>query len=95
MELCRPTLDMEQWVHFGFCACHDESEKGFLNTMYKILANRCSYDEFCTAYNTSKITEILDTNGLRGRRMVLPYLEDVLSGSPRMLKIGLVLKQHV
>ncbi|KAJ7080552.1 hypothetical protein C8R44DRAFT_70268 [Mycena epipterygia] len=94
LEMCHPAPQLDSWVCFGFCACHDEAEEGFLNLTYKILSERCSYDEFFTAYNTSKIIELLDANGLRGRRIVHPYLEDALSGSPRMFKSVWYLKQH-
>ncbi|KAJ7149221.1 hypothetical protein C8R43DRAFT_505180 [Mycena crocata] len=94
LELFHPAPSLDTWVDFGFCACHDESEEGFLNVTYQILVGRCSYDEFFEAYNTSTIIDLLDAKELRGRRMVLPYLEDVLSGSPRVFKSVWYLKQH-
>ncbi|KAJ7485132.1 hypothetical protein B0H11DRAFT_2018238 [Mycena galericulata] len=95
LDLCHPSPSLSNWVSFGFCACHDESEEGFLANTYQLLAKRCTYDQFLTAYTTSRIFELLDANGLRGRRMIHPYLEDVLSGSPRMFKSVWYLKQHV
>ncbi|KAJ7896959.1 hypothetical protein B0H13DRAFT_1718611 [Mycena leptocephala] len=94
LGLFHPAPNMKAWVQFGFCACHDESEEAFLGTTYQILADRCSYDEFFTAYETSSLIQLLDTKGLRGRLMVIPYLEDVLSGSPRAFKSVWHLKQH-
>ncbi|KAJ6554358.1 hypothetical protein B0H19DRAFT_1220477 [Mycena capillaripes] len=91
-EVGHPAPSMEIWVTFGFCACHDESEESFLGITYKILAGRCSYDEFCTAYETYTIIQLLDAKELRGRRMLLPYLEDALSGPTR--KSVWYLKQH-
>lgn len=88
-----PTLD--NWVHFGFCTCKDESEEQFLAATYQILAERCSYDEFFTAYTTSKMLELLDAKELRGRRIIHPYLEDVLSGSPFIFKSVWYLKKYV
>lgn len=92
---CHPGPDMREWTHFGFCACHDESEEQFLDLTYKILANRCSFEAFFTAWNTSKLTELRDANGLRGRRIALPYLEDVLSGAPRQFRSVWSLKELV
>ncbi|KAJ7613780.1 hypothetical protein DFH06DRAFT_1242295 [Mycena polygramma] len=93
--LCHPGPDMDYWVPFGFCACRDEDEEKFLMATYQMLVEYCPYDEFFKAYDASSITELLDGRGLRGRRMALPYLEDVLSGSPRVFKSVWYLKQHV
>ncbi|KAJ7090491.1 hypothetical protein C8R44DRAFT_957514 [Mycena epipterygia] len=79
-----PNLDM--WVSFGFCECHDESDERFLATTYQMLVDRSSYEEFFTAYRTSRIIQLLEAKGLRGRRMIHPYLKDVLSGSPHIFK---------
>ncbi|KAJ7653737.1 hypothetical protein DFH06DRAFT_1204569 [Mycena polygramma] len=79
--LCHPGPDMDYWK--------------FLMATYQMLVEYCPYDEFFKAYDASSITELLDGRGLRGRRMALPYLEDVLSGSPRVFKSVWYLKQHV
>ncbi|KAJ7191557.1 hypothetical protein GGX14DRAFT_481300 [Mycena pura] len=93
--LFHPAPNLRSWISFGFCACRDESEEGFLGLTYRMLAERCSYDEFFTAYNSSKLVALLDAKGLRGRRLMLPYLEDILSRSPRMNKSVWDLKQHI
>jgi hypothetical protein len=90
-----PGPDWDNWVAFGFCACHDESEEQFLSETYKLLVERCTYDNFLAAYSTSGIIQLLDANDLRGRHMIHPYLEDVLSGSPVMFKSVWYLKKHV
>ncbi|KAJ6492603.1 hypothetical protein DFH09DRAFT_947439, partial [Mycena vulgaris] len=95
LEVSHPGPDLDAWVCFGFCACHDESEEQFLAATYRMLARYCSYDAFFTAYKTSRIIHLLDTNELRGRRMIHPYLEDVLSGSPVVFNSVWYLKQHV
>jgi hypothetical protein len=95
LGLCHPSPELDLWVHFGFCACYDESEEQFLSFTYGMLVDRCTYDEFLTAYSDSKIIQLLDAKGLRGRRIIHPYLEDVLSGSPVMFKSVWFLKKHV
>ncbi|KAJ7773574.1 hypothetical protein DFH07DRAFT_937338 [Mycena maculata] len=95
LGVCHPGPDLDGWVQFGFCACHDESEEQFLSATYKILAQCCSFDAFVTAYSTSKLVELFDAYQLRGRRIIHPYLEDVLSGSPVVFKSVWNLKQHV
>ncbi|KAJ7836242.1 hypothetical protein B0H14DRAFT_2449888, partial [Mycena olivaceomarginata] len=95
LGLCHPSPELDLWVDFGFCACYDESEEQFLSFTYGMLVDRCTYDEFLTAYSDSKIIQLLDAKGLRGRRIIHPYLEDVLSGSPVMFKSVWFLKKHV
>ncbi|KAJ7196428.1 hypothetical protein GGX14DRAFT_376214 [Mycena pura] len=95
LGLCYPGPDVDIWVSFGFCACHDESDENFLATTYQMLVDRSSYTEFFTAYRTSNIIQLLDAKGLRGRHMIDPYLEDVLSGSPHVFKSVWRLKAHV
>ncbi|KAJ7651235.1 hypothetical protein FB45DRAFT_820738 [Roridomyces roridus] len=96
VEMCYPLRPgITDWVHFGFCACHDQYEEMFLAQTYRMLSQRCSFDDFVTAYGTSKLAELFDTCELHGRRIVHPYLEDVLSGSPSALKSVRELKRHV
>ncbi|KAF7351653.1 MYND-type domain-containing protein [Mycena sanguinolenta] len=90
-----PRSEFESWVHFGFCTCQDEAEEAFLCSTYQMLAEYCSYDEFFTAYISSNIIQLLDAKGLRGRRMIHPYLEDALSGSPAVFKSVWPLKQYL
>ncbi|KAJ7260486.1 hypothetical protein B0H12DRAFT_1107563 [Mycena haematopus] len=95
LGICHPAPEFDSWVSLGFCACQDESEEGFLGFTYQMLANRCSYDEFFTAYTNSNLIQLLDGRELRGRRIIHPYLEDVLAGSPAAIKSVWFLKQHV
>ncbi|KAJ7821524.1 hypothetical protein B0H14DRAFT_2519288 [Mycena olivaceomarginata] len=91
--ICHPSPEFDFWVDFGFCACHDESEEQFLSFTYGMLIRGCSYNEFLKAYTDSTIIQLLDAKGLRGRRIIHPYLEDVLSGPP--VKSVWDLKKHV
>jgi hypothetical protein len=95
LGLSFPGPNLNIWVSFGFCACHDESDKQFLATTYQMLVDCSSYEEFFTAYLTSRIIQLLDAKGLCGRRMIHPYFEDVLSGSPHVFKSVWKLKAHV
>ncbi|KAF8144349.1 hypothetical protein K438DRAFT_1874218 [Mycena galopus ATCC 62051] len=95
LGIYHPGPDLHFWVNFGFSACHDEAEESFLALTYQILAGRCSYNEFSTAYCNSTLIQLIDDKGLRGRRLTHPYLEDVLSGSPTVFKSAWPLKQYV
>ncbi|KAF7351656.1 MYND-type domain-containing protein [Mycena sanguinolenta] len=95
LGICHPGPEFDCWLDLGFCASQDEAEEGFLDYTYQMLASYCSYDEFFTAYANSTIIQLLDTRGLRGRRIIHPYLEDVLSGSPVVFKSVWTLKQYL
>ncbi|KAJ7651217.1 hypothetical protein FB45DRAFT_997856 [Roridomyces roridus] len=95
LQVCHPGPDLEYWVNFGFCACQDEEEERFLSQTYRMLTDWCSFDAFFNAYRTSKLADLFDAHNLRGRRIIHPYLEDVLSRSPILFKSVWDLKQHV
>ncbi|KAJ7054651.1 hypothetical protein C8F01DRAFT_481024 [Mycena amicta] len=73
-----PNPIQDTWIWLGFCTCHDVVEERHLALTYKILAQRCSYDEFLAAFRALKIIELIDSKGLRSRRLMHPYLADIL-----------------
>ncbi|KAJ7584343.1 hypothetical protein C8J56DRAFT_789721 [Mycena floridula] len=81
----RPNPGGRQWVAFGWCAMH-ESEETQVSQLWLALINKCTFDQFCTAYKASAFIELLDSNGLRPQRLALPHhadFEDVLRKFPR------------
>ncbi|KDQ16157.1 hypothetical protein BOTBODRAFT_269578 [Botryobasidium botryosum FD-172 SS1] len=91
----RPHPMENNWVTLGFCVCHDEESELPLAAIYLDIIKRCTFEEFCTAYDTSSLIALFDANGLKARRERIPYLEDVLEGSPRSNKSVWNLKQIV
>jgi len=52
-----PNPVQDIWIPFGFCTCNVESEM-HLCGMYQILLHSCTFDEFFTAYESSKLVEL-------------------------------------
>lgn len=79
---CHPTPNQKLWLHFGFCASH-KSTGGALGVLYRSLMDKCTFDEFCDAYGSSRLIALFDSKGLKAQRLTLPYssdFEDVMSG---------------
>ncbi|KAF7305815.1 MYND-type domain-containing protein [Mycena chlorophos] len=94
--LGHPNPVQDSWISLGFCTCQDEGSEGQLALTYRILGDRCSYDELLKAFLEFKLVELMDNNGLRGRRLLFPYLTDILQPTiPFGHKSVWDLKQHV
>jgi len=76
----RPT--QAAWLLFGFCVCQHEHAEASLSRIYRQLLTKCSFDEIFAAYKSSTLIALFDAKGLKSQRQSIPYLEDVLSGSP-------------
>ncbi|KAF7297393.1 MYND-type domain-containing protein [Mycena indigotica] len=97
LEICHPSPAEDSWVFLGFCTCHDAAEEDHLGLTYQLLWERCSsYDEFLDAFRTSKIMELMDAHGLGSRRLLHPYLSNVLQSKffPGFPSVW-YLKQHI
>ncbi|KAJ6601300.1 hypothetical protein DFH09DRAFT_1127382 [Mycena vulgaris] len=92
-----PSPDFDIWVTFGFCACRNEREEGKLAGVYTALikSERCTFDELYRAYDSSALLPLFDSKGLREEREAIPFLEEVLKGSPTMFQSVWYLKQFV
>jgi hypothetical protein len=91
----RPPPGMPIWVNFGFCACNSEFAEGPLWKLYRDLMDNCTFDEFCSAYETCALVFLLDGKGGGDWRQQFPDLEDVLQRSPRGHKSVWWLKDYV
>ncbi|KAJ7629560.1 hypothetical protein B0H17DRAFT_1164295 [Mycena rosella] len=80
---------------FWICACRDEHEESNLAGIYTALFQTCSFDELYHAYDSSTLTSLFDSKGLRKKRETIPHLEEVLKGSPRVFQSVWYLKQFV
>ncbi|KDQ16158.1 hypothetical protein BOTBODRAFT_144831 [Botryobasidium botryosum FD-172 SS1] len=91
----RPNPMEENWVTLGFCACHNEESELPLAAIYSEITERCTFEELYTAYDTSSLIALFDAKGLKTLHQQIPYLEDVLAGSPRHNKSVWNLKQVI
>jgi hypothetical protein len=89
-----PSVDMDVWVTLGFCTCSERFE-GDLRATYHALMDKCTFNEFCDAYNTSSLIALFDSKGLKTRLLQFPRLEEFLRGSPHFFESVWYLKQFV
>lgn len=54
-----PSPDSQEWMLFGFCACSSSDSRGCLIFLYRMLIDRCSFEEFCTATESSNVFRLL------------------------------------
>ncbi|KAF8165717.1 hypothetical protein B0H34DRAFT_743495 [Crassisporium funariophilum] len=52
------------WITFGLCTCRDDTEAMFLGNLYRTLLQYCTWEEFCTAYTSSSLTDLFKSKGL-------------------------------
>ncbi|KAJ7492114.1 hypothetical protein FB451DRAFT_1021003 [Mycena latifolia] len=92
-----PSPDLKIWIPFGFCACRNENDERKLAGMDIALFQRATFDDLYHAYDSSGLTALFDYKGLREQReaISIPYLEDVLRGSPGVFPSVWYLKQFV
>ncbi|KZT41010.1 hypothetical protein SISSUDRAFT_1117864 [Sistotremastrum suecicum HHB10207 ss-3] len=74
----KPTVHSpEPWIKFGFCV-EDKLDgdavpwEGPIQHLYSELMQRCTFGEFCKAFNTSCLVDLMDKHGLQERRLALP-----------------------
>lgn len=77
-----PNPSQDIWISFGFCTCDKESELG-LGDLYRRLLHSCSFQEFSTAYTSSRLGTLFKSKGLGAVLSGFDFLEDVLALSPR------------
>ncbi|KIJ63378.1 hypothetical protein HYDPIDRAFT_134545 [Hydnomerulius pinastri MD-312] len=86
-----PCPSMDQWVAFGFAACESEEEEMHLGGCYQELINKCTFTEFCDAFRTYRLFDLLKSKELWVH--TIQYLSDVLQGP--MTKSVWTLKQYI
>ncbi|EMD40604.1 hypothetical protein CERSUDRAFT_111190 [Gelatoporia subvermispora B] len=104
-----PGPEFSLWIKFGFCACPNSYLEMQLGNTYHALLQKCAFDEFYRAYETSALMALIRSKCSEeiqrnfgyldslnaGREPVFPQLEDVLSGSPTEWKTVWELKRFV
>ncbi|KAI0692175.1 hypothetical protein C8T65DRAFT_745238 [Cerioporus squamosus] len=88
----RPNPFLPSWLTFGFVSVNCGGAELGLGGLYQDLVKRCTFEEFCAAYETSTVPALFESKGL-GRRDRL--FCDVMSGSPRTWKCVWRLKHYI
>lgn len=77
-----PSPGTDHWIFFGFCTCRNEFEEMGLSRQYTELIKKCSFDEFCTAFENSALFPLLNPKGIES--YADGDLASVLRTSPHM-----------
>ncbi|TFK79818.1 hypothetical protein K466DRAFT_592191 [Polyporus arcularius HHB13444] len=88
----RPNPFLPSWLTFGFVSTNCGGAEIGLGGLYQDLVKRCTFDEFCTAYETSTIPALFESKGLGKRDRLFC---DVMSGSPHSCKSVWHLKHYI
>ncbi|KAG7092993.1 hypothetical protein E1B28_009292 [Marasmius oreades] len=56
---CRPHPSTEMWVQGGYCAAKDREEI-IVGRSYEELFERCSFDEYCAAYDSASVFTLME-----------------------------------
>ncbi|THG96327.1 hypothetical protein EW026_g5477 [Hermanssonia centrifuga] len=89
-----PSPEHDLWLPFGFCVTSEVSEKR-LGGLYMNLIRKCTFEEFHTAFEESKLIALMDSKGFRQERLGFSDLESVLKTSPHRRFSVWILKQLV
>ena len=98
-----PSPNDPSWLDFGFVAASSQGEELGYSRAYQTLVKLCTFDEFCTAYNSSTIPALLDhynvplPSSLLFHNADSPpcFFRDVMANSPHGCKSVWDLKQYI
>lgn len=94
-----PGPNVHHWMSFGFVAAMHQAEEIRLSGAYRELVGRCSFVEFCAAYDGSTMLDLAEAHGVYMTRGLTSssatFLRDVMSASPRRFKSVWYLKQYI
>ncbi|EIW61187.1 uncharacterized protein TRAVEDRAFT_44009 [Trametes versicolor FP-101664 SS1] len=86
-----PNPIQDEWIDFGFVATFNSTEERDLGVAYLALIRVCTFEEFCTAHESSSIPALFERYGLQCTR----NFRDVMAHSPYTRKSAWNLKHYV
>ncbi|OJT03417.1 hypothetical protein TRAPUB_5994 [Trametes pubescens] len=90
-DLAHPNPIQDEWIDFGFVATSNSSEEHALGVAYQALIRVCTFEQFCTAHESSSIPALFERYGLQYTR----HFRDVMAHSPYTRKSVWDLKHYV
>ncbi|KAI0677728.1 hypothetical protein C8Q78DRAFT_106898 [Trametes maxima] len=95
-KMC-PNPDMDDWLTFAFVVSPClRGREGELCVLYDRLIRKCSFDEFCAAYQASKMFLLFAVYDIPDAAIIrCDRYRDVMAGSPYHFKSVWWLKQYV
>jgi len=88
----RPSPSLRTWLQFGFCTTINLYDEMQLGIAYQALHKRCSFEEFCQAYESNSLFQLFNSKNVPLERFG-PILAEFLSDGPN--KSVWFLKQFV
>ncbi|RDK42093.1 phosphoserine aminotransferase [Aspergillus phoenicis ATCC 13157] len=74
-----PDADEDNWIYLGFCTARDGDEIQQLAKLYRVLVDRCEFEEFWKAMAESKMVDLFKKYGLGHAIADLRNFETLLS----------------
>ncbi|KKP05796.1 hypothetical protein THAR02_02080 [Trichoderma harzianum] len=78
-----PDVDEDNWISLGFCTAADPDSEQRLASAYRLLVERCSFDEFWSAMSQSRIVELFGKYGLADRISKMRNFKILMAIVPR------------
>ena len=72
-----PYAPHQEYISFGFCTAENMYEEMQISRVYEILIDRCTFEEFCKAYETNTLVALMKAKG------ALPEQRREFSGVPK------------
>lgn len=73
-----PISSSEEYIGFGFCTADDMYEEMQIARIYTTLMGRCTFEEFCKAYETNGLIALMKAKGITTG--VTKHFEHVVTG---------------
>ncbi|KAL1944353.1 hypothetical protein VTO73DRAFT_3538 [Trametes versicolor] len=94
-----PRPEFSSWLVFGFVAGMDREDEYWIGRWYARLVNRCTFDAFAAAYQTSSLIKLGEEHEVNLPCPLSSYAKsffrDVMTASPREFKTVWYLKQYI
>ncbi|OPB39193.1 hypothetical protein A0O28_0048990 [Trichoderma guizhouense] len=78
-----PDVDEDNWMSLGFCTAADPDSEQRLASAYRLLVERCSFDEFWNAMSESRVVELFGKYGLADRISNMRNFKSLMAIVPR------------
>ena len=75
----QPSRSTDLWVNLGFPLCKSREEEQELRRLYQKLIRLCTFEEFCDAYRTHRLSNLFDDKGLRVNNRV--HFQNILQAN--------------
>lgn len=68
----------DEYIGFGFCVARDMYIEMSISRLYIALIRRCSFEEFCEAYESSSLIAFMESEGITDRHSLPRHFEHIM-----------------